>query len=310
MKRVLTPLIFWRIILSNFTIPKKIILMRWPHFILLQCLLIVIVGGIVYIHKDRVTMIKNPPASLAQWYKTENKRQVWLHNIFKLRREMQAVRHYSDNNDVKHLEKWVALLSEHYQKIGEMVPEWKKKLDMEAISNIQKSVRNNRYQDVSHELDELNESCESCHADYRVIVATKYRAPDFSSINISSTIKYKAHMKELTRQINQIKIASEDGMKNIALSSLSDLKKGINVLGKTCSNCHKKDMRVYPGNRINKTISSLGKSLRTGTVKEQGKALGTLAVLACARCHGTHRLAYDTRKIFVDGPNWFELIKH
>jgi cytochrome c556 len=284
--------------------------MRWPHFILLQCLLIVIVGGIVYIHKDRVTMIKNPPASLAQWYKPENKRQVWLHNMFKLRREMQAVRHYSNNNDVKHLEKWVALLSEHYQKIGEMVPEWKKKLDMEAISNIQKSVRSNRYQDVSHELDELNESCESCHTDYRVIVATKYRAPDFSSINISSTIKYKAHMKELTRKINQIKIASEDGMKNIALSSLSDLKKGINVLGKTCSSCHKKDMRVYPGNRINKTISSLGESLRTGTLKEQGKALGTLAVLACARCHGTHRLSYDTRKTFVDGPNWPELIKH
>ena len=92
--------------------------MRWPHFILLQCLLIVLAGGIVYIHKDRVSMIKNPPASLAQWYKSDNKRQVWLHNMFKLRREMQAVRLYFDNNDAKHLEKWAPLLSEHYLKIG------------------------------------------------------------------------------------------------------------------------------------------------------------------------------------------------
>ena len=284
--------------------------MRWPYFILLQCLLVVIVGGIAYFHKDRVILIKSPPASLAQWYKPENKRQVWLHNMFKLRREMQAVRFYSDNNDAKHLEKWVTLLSEHYLKIGEMVPEWKKKLDMEAITNLQKSARSNRYQDVSHALDDLSEGCKSCHEDYRIITATMYRAPDFSLIEISPSTSFKVHMNELTKQVNQVKIASEDGMKDIALSSLSGLKKGINVLGETCSNCHKKDTKVYPGDTINKTMTSLEESLRTGTLKDQGRELGTLAVLACARCHGTHRLAYDARKIFVDRKNWFELIKH
>jgi len=284
--------------------------MRWPHFILLQCLLVVIVGGIFYIHKDRVILIKNPPASLAQWFKPENNRQAWLHNMFKLRREMQAVRFYSDNNDAKHLEKWVTLLSEHYLKIGEMVPEWKKKLDMEAITNLQKSARSNRYQDVSHALDDLSEGCKSCHDDYRIITATMYRAPDFSLIEISPSTSFKVHMNELSKQVNQVKIASEDGMKDIALSSLSGLKKGINVLGETCSNCHKKDTKVYPGDTINKTMTSLEESLRTGTLKDQGRELGTLAVLACARCHGTHRLAYDARKIFVDRKNWFELIKH
>ena len=284
--------------------------MRWPHFILLQCLLVVIVGGIVYLHKDRVTLIKSPPASLAQWYKPENERQVWLHNMFKLRREMQAIRLYSDNKDAKHLDKWVSLLSEHYPKIGEMVPEWKNKLDMEAMTRLQESASSSRYQDVSHALDDLSEGCKSCHEDYRIITATMYRAPDFSLIEISPSTSFKVHMNELTKQVNQVKIASEDGMKDIALSSLSGLKKGINVLGETCSNCHKKDTKVYPGDTINKTMTSLEESLRTGTLKDQGRELGTLAVLACARCHGTHRLAYDARKIFVGRKNWFELIKH
>jgi len=117
-------------------------------------------------------------------------------------------------------------------------------------------------------------------------------------------------MKELTEQVNQIKIASEDGMKDIALSSLSDLKNGINVLGETCSICHKKDTRVYPDNAIKNMIARLDESLRTGTLKDQGRELGTLAVTACAHCHGTHRLAYDNRRIFADRPNWLELIKH
>ena len=284
--------------------------MRWSHFILLQCLLVVIVGGIIYIHKDRVIMMKSPPASLAQWYKPENKRQVWLHNMFKLRREMQATRLYSDNGDAKRLEKWVALLSEHYLKIGEMVPEWQKKLDLEAMTQLQKSAGSHQYQDVSHALDNLNESCESCHRDYRAITATMYRAPDFSSMEMSPSTTFEAHMEALSRQVNQVKIASEDGMKDVALASLSDLEKGINELGETCSTCHKKDTQVYPDETINKTITSLGESLRTGTLKEQGRELGTLAVLACARCHGTHRIVADTRMQFVDRQSWVELIKH
>ena len=284
--------------------------MRWPHFILLQCLLVAVAGYIVYIHKDRVTLVRTPPASLAQWYKPENERQVWLHTMFKLRREMQAVQFYAENKDAKHLDKWVALLSEHYLKIGEMVPEWKKNLDVDAIARLQESAVNNRYQDVSHALDKLNESCESCHKDYRAITAAMYRSPDFSLMEISPSTSLEMHMEALTRQVNQIKIASEDGMQDVALSSLSDLETGINALGKTCSNCHKKDTRVYPDEAINKTLNSLGESLRTGTLKDQGRELGTLAVLACARCHGTHRIAYDTRQLFVDRQSWVELIKH
>jgi len=285
--------------------------MRWLHFILVQCLLVVIVGAVVFIHKDQITLIKAPPASLAQWYKPENKRQVWLHNMFKLRREMQAVRLYATNGDAGHLEKWLARLSEHYLKIGKMIPEWKDKLDTEVIANLQEHARSNRYQEVIHALDDLNDSCDSCHADYRAITATMYRAPDFSTMDdISPSTTFKEHMTELTQQVNQIKIASEDGMQDVALASLSDLKKGMNALGETCTSCHEKDRRDYPGEAINQTIGNLEESLKTGTLKEQGRELGTLAVTACARCHGTHRISYDSRELFVDPQGWRELIKH
>jgi len=160
--------------------------MRWTHFIFLQFLIVVIVAGIIYIHKDRVIVIKIPPASLAQWYKPENKRQVWLHNMFKLRREIQAVKFYSNNVDQKNMEKWATRLSKHYLKIAEMVPEWKNKLNTEAINHLQKSIKNNNYHDVSIALDNLNKNCDSCHSDYRVITATKYRAPDFSSMELNT----------------------------------------------------------------------------------------------------------------------------
>jgi hypothetical protein len=36
----------------------------------------------------------------------------------------------------------------------------------------------------------------------------------------------------LSKQVNQIKIATEDDMKDLALSSLSDLVRGMNILEK------------------------------------------------------------------------------
>jgi cytochrome c556 len=269
------------------------------------------VGAIVFIHKDRVALIKTPPASLAQWYKPENKRQVWLHNMFKLRREMQAVRFYANNKEDGYLQKWAGQLSAHYLEIGEMVPEWKKKLDINLITELREHVKNSGYQDITYALDNLNKSCDSCHVDYRAITATMYRTANFSSIDIPDrSTSLKEHMKELTRQVNQIKIASEDGMQEVALASLSELKKGMNTLGDTCSICHNKDEKEYPGDTINNTVTRLEESLVTGTLKDQGRELGTLAVTACARCHGTHRLAYDSRTLFVEKRGWRELIKH
>lgn len=284
--------------------------MRWTYFIIIQCLLIAVVSGVVYIHKDKVTIQKTPPASLAKWYKPENKRQAWLHNMFKLRREMQAIKLYSTSDENELLDKWTKQLSKHYLAINEMVPEWNDKLDMEALARLQKSVKDRDQQSVSLALDDLNSSCISCHQDYRTTVATMYRAPDFSSVKLSQSGSYKDHMKTLVQQVNQIKIASEDGKRDVALSSLSELKHGINLQGETCIQCHKKESKDYPDEKMIETITILEQDLATGTIKEQGKALGSLVVQACASCHGTHRIAYENRKVLVDGTNWPALIKH
>jgi hypothetical protein len=293
---------------------KKASLVRWALFILLQCLIIAIVINVTYKHKDKVSMVKLPPTSLAQWYKPENKRQVWLHNMFKLRREMQAVQYYAgnhaDSSNEDLLNKWTSRLSEHYLKIGEMVPEWQDKLNTESMDVLQALVKNKQFKEVSGVLADLTESCDACHIDYRATTATLYRAPDFSKIEISPLVPLETYMDKLTRQVNQIKIASEDGMTDVALSSLSELKAGINVLGETCSNCHKHDPRTYPDETINSTLTQLEESLKTGTLKDQGRELGTLAVIACARCHGTHRISYDARKQLSDEPDWHQLMKH
>ncbi|MDX2367036.1 MAG: multiheme c-type cytochrome [Colwellia sp.] len=284
--------------------------MRWTYFIVLQCILVLVIAGVVYKHKDKAIIIKTPPTELAQWYKPENKRQVWLHNMFKLRREMQAVQFYAETQDKEHLSKWALDFNEHYLEIGEMIPRWNKKLDVSSLNRLQTTVDNQDYKAVLAVVNTLQKSCVSCHSDYQAITALTYRSPDFTTIEIEPLVSFNSHMQTLSKQVNQIKIASKDGMSDLAISSLADLKRDMHKLGQVCTDCHKKDKKPYPSEQMNKTLLSLENSLKTGTLKEQGMDLGTLAVQACARCHGTHRLAFGTKVLLSKEPNLTELLKH
>jgi len=284
--------------------------MRWRYFIILQATILLAVSGVVYLHQDKTNLVKTPPTVLAKWYKPDNKRQVWLHNMFKLRREMQAVEFYAKSGEAELLHKWVIQLDEHYLKIADMVPAWQKKLAMKTMADLKLASENKDYSGVLRHQLGLQKSCNACHDDYQAVTALTYRAPDFSKISITDEVSYVDHMDTLTKQVNQIKISAQDGNKALALSSLADLTQGLDTLGETCVNCHKKDRKPYPSEVMKNTLVSLEKSLKSGTAKQQGRDLGTLAVLACARCHGTHRLAYGAKKQLSSEVSFSQLIRH
>jgi len=289
---------------------KSVSSTRRVVIILLHVVLFVVVAVVAYQHNDKMSVEKIPPASLSQWYKPENKRQVWLHNMFKLRREMQAVEFYAENSNGKLLNKWTSRLHEHYLNVGEMVPEWEGKLNNKAIDDLQHYAEQQQFQEIPGVLEVLMASCDSCHVDYQASTAALYRAPDFSYLKVGGSISLVTHMDNLTKQVNQVKIASEDGLTDLALSSLLDLESGLGLLGETCSSCHKDDVGAYPSESMLITMSKLKQSLKTGTLKDQGRELGTLAVTACATCHGTHRIAYNARKRLSERPDWTQLLKH
>ena len=67
-----------------------------PTFLVLY---LVVSGCIAPAFADTPVSLATPPASLEKWYKPANKRQVWLHTMFRLRREMQAIREYAKQNN-------------------------------------------------------------------------------------------------------------------------------------------------------------------------------------------------------------------
>ena len=245
--------------------------------------------------------LEKPPASLKQWYKPDNKRNVWHHNMFKLRREIQAVNEYMAVKDQPHTEKWALRLVTHYRKIAEMVPEWEDELELGWADKLEAAAKEGEFEALGKALKKLQSSCKGCHSDYRAQVAAIYRGPDFSKITVNldgdengQETSYLDFMKILMRDVNRIKIAAEDDDKARAQAAMVDVRSGISILRSSCDSCHKEPeaKEYYLGTKTDKLLDELQTGIDKG---DSGHALGILAVQACAHCHGSHRIVYDLK---------------
>lgn len=245
--------------------------------------------------------LEYPPESLANWYKPVNKRQVWLHTMFRLRRSLHAIEDYATDHDIQGLKKWTAKLEKDYSSIGKMVPEWTNRTRPGLITDLNLAIEAQDKLLVKRTLKQIRKTCDNCHADYRPLVAALYRSPKYEEIlvkkNSSETTGFVDAMNALPRSINRILIALEDNQPANALRAAHRLTTQINHLGGSCNACHKDNAPILRimGSATQQRLDNLVSHLKNGQVKESRKLLGEIGVSVCARCHSIHRTLSDLR---------------
>lgn len=255
-----------------------------------------------YAQTDREVIITKPPVSIGKWYKPENKRQVWLHTMFRLRREMQAISEYSAYEDQKHLVQWIRKFTDDYQSIGKMVPEWNDELEFELVDRMERAAKNGDYQSVGSIQQKIGKSCMGCHNEFRAVTAALYRGSNFSNAVVEDSetmeeLNYKDAMAGLNTAMNRIVIAIIDDRFEVAGQAYELMAHRMEDLGNSCSACHPSDrQRDYlMGEESQNKIHLLGELIKKKDAKQSQRTLGELAVEVCATCHSIHRNLSDLR---------------
>ena len=265
-----------------------------------------VAGCLAPLYAEPMVSLKKPPASLEQWYKPANKRQVWLHTMFRLRREMQAIAEYSEQKDQQRMHKWIQRLDKDYNKIAEMVPEWEKHIKPKLIPELEMFAQKGDMFRVAKTLEMIQRTCDDCHTYYQPLVTATYRSVYYDEIIIKDAHgnehSFEDNMEALSESVNRILIALDDGYKAVALKSRQALMGQLQNLGKSCNSCHKED--DYPLERIlgkatKKRFETLQTTISEGRVKDSKKLMGEIAVTVCARCHNTHRIVSDLRNALL-----------
>ena len=286
-------------ILTNMKIPRNL------YF--LHLFVVIWIGVFITpVYAGDSTSLEIPPTVLEKWYKPANKRQVWLHTMFRLRREVQAISEYAALNDQPALDKWIKRLEKDYSKIVEMVPEWKKEIKPRLIDELEMFAEKGDFVRLEKTLKMIERTCDDCHTTYQPLVTAIYRSPSYDDIKVNDINgveqSFEDNMEDLSASVNRILIALDDGHKPRALHVSKTLSTQLKNLGDSCKACHKDD--VYPRERIlGKTtqvnFEKLQKNISAGRVKDSQKLMGEIAVTVCARCHNTHRIVYDLRNALL-----------
>lgn len=248
-------------------------------------------------------ILTTPPESIGKWYQPANERQEWLHNMFNLRRQVQAIRTYSSAQEKELTVKWVSAFAQSYKKIGEMVPEWADELETERLAELEAAAAAGDFSGVDQILPKIGQSCGGCHKEFRAVTAALYRAPNFSSIKLKGAEgqeqDYREFMAELQRLTNSISINMQDDRMAQAISDAGQLKSALGTLKASCSSCHKDSRQAdyFLGEHTDKAMLNLETALKGSDKKSAGMALGETALNACAHCHGVHRISYDLSRM-------------
>lgn len=279
-----------------------------PVFLLLSLLL---GSWLTPVYAEPMVSLKKPPASLEQWYKPANKRQVWLHTMFRLRREMQAITEYAEQNDPASvnkavMQKWIERLDKDYNKIADMVPEWENEIKPKLLPELEMFADKGDMYRLGKTLKMIRRTCDDCHTVFQPLVTATYRSPHYEDIELKDisgkTQSFEDNMERLSETVNRILIALDDGQKSVALQSGKTLAMQLQNLGESCSSCHKDD--EYPRERIlgeatRQRFEKLQLNISEGRVKDSQKLMGEIAVTVCARCHNTHRIVSDLRNALL-----------
>jgi len=256
--------------------------------------------------EDREVNMDKPPSSIEQWYKPANKRQAWLHTMFRLRREMQAMGEYAAFGDKERLLRWSEKFVKDYRSIGEMVPEWADELEVELVERLQAAVKSGDFAGVGALQTKIGKSCNGCHKEYRAVTAALYRGGNFDEVVVEDgetmeELKYKKFMGGLISAVNRINIALVDGRFEAAEAAHGQMSQRLDDLATSCGTCHKTErQRDYLlGEENMAKVQKLGELIKAKDGKEGQRALGSVAVSICATCHGIHRTLADLRG-FID----------
>lgn len=240
-----------------------------------------------------------PPPSIAQWYKPNSKRQVWLHTMFRLRRSMQAIQEYVALRDEALLDKWGGRFIEDYRSITTMVPEWGDEVEPKWINRLEAVIQKREWEKMGKALGKVGMTCRSCHDDFRAVTAALYRAPNFEEVTVEDSetledLPFSEAMNNLSRSMNRFKIAVEDQRMDAAAEHLQTFSARVMDLGGSCEGCHRDEV---PQERIlGPATEALLEELAALVESEPariGRKLGEVGVTVCARCHGVHRTLSD-----------------
>lgn len=243
------------------------------------------------------------PQSLEQYYEKE---PIFLFNMLELAETMMGIVTNFQQKDADNAKKSFENFSQLYTKTSNMVPEWNKYFDTDAVNNLGNALDNGNPEKVFGALDKVGKTCRECHNNERVKVWAKYYWKDFRTININTVNPQEPELPWAVAKLKYLAPAFDGTIVNLKEKQQKDAAESWNQfntmfsnLEKTCANCHTESPKYFVGPDVKSLISRAGQQITAGNLDDGLKTMQQIGI-NCYKCHIIHQPAQRLKESLQD----------
>jgi cytochrome c556 len=253
--------------------------------------------------KTLETFIGPPPASMDELYPPKAAAPIYTIKMIELSTYLDSISVDLQEGDGSNAVKDYDAFKNSYTEVSKMVPELETEYKPGLVDALGKAMQSKDQEKVIQALQQIGESCDECHEEYRTSVWAKYIWRDYSSIELKDPltqekIPWKVYMIRLSS--NYVGMTSDmmQGQIDSSKRNYQAFNSRFNGLAEGCKACHKSERRYFISEDIKGMIKSLGGALNSekpniGDIQKLSQGIG---MESCYKCHIIHMPAQYFKK--------------
>lgn len=234
------------------------------------------------------------PQSLDKYYEKE---PVYLFKMFELGGALMGIIANFQQKDVNNTKTSFDRFSQLYIESANLVPEWSKYYDIEAVSKLGEAVNSEDPGQIFPALDKVGATCINCHKAEKPAIWAKYHWKDFRDIKISTGNPQEPELPWAAAKVKYLGPAFDGAIINIkenqskdAIESWNQFEAMFSNMEKACLQCHSEPPRYFVSQDVKSLIDNVEKQITTGNLEDANKNIQQIG-MECYKCHVIHEPA-------------------
>ena len=247
----------------------------------------------------RLFMHLSLPKSLDEQYKgsvPETMSSPYLFEMLKLTEPFEGIIVNTQEGDIANAKNSFNKFSDEYDKISQLVPEWRRYWDRALVDKLGKDLNKDKVAvgTIMQDVKAIGATCDRCHGNEWPQVWAKYYWKDFDTVNVNTPMGNMAWpdaMQVKATGFDGIPVNLKEGKRKEAYKSWQLYKTMLLNFKKACNNCHTTPRYYFVSDDVLAKVDKMGEDIAGNvaidTIIREQQQLGD----NCYRCHIIHQPA-------------------
>ena len=242
------------------------------------------------------------PASLDKYFPPQSPKPVYLMEMFGLSNPFEGISLDLQEKDMAGAKANYDAFKAQYQKLSNMVDEWKDKFPMGPVDTLGQALAGGDPSKVGPAMGRVGQVCASCHILNQIKAHQKYHWGNFDEIKINDPLSQKQiswhdYMMQMAGTFSGIGNELQQKQLDNARKNFKAFNAMFEGLTEGCALCHDTPRAYFVDEKVKGMIAEIGKAIDAnppdGNTLQQ--LLGAVGQESCMKCHLVHMASFNTK---------------